>query len=88
MTGKREKLKITTIVPGNWEAELLHAGSVHLGGAINQSLSPHAIEFSFMTLPAFAQGPGKIGLPAVIVLMAPANPSCMSIPGHSCRTDY
>ena len=70
MIGKRADMKIPKIVPGAWQAELLGAGSVQLGGATNLSPSPHAIELSYLTLPALARGPNKIGLPAVIFVMA------------------
>ena len=63
---------IPDTVAGNWRAELLGGASLHLGGTVNQVPAPHAIEFSFMTLPACAYGPGKLALPAVIVLVAPA----------------
>ena len=81
MTGKRADTKIPKTVPGAWQAELLRAGSVQLGGATNQSPSSHAIEFSYLTLPALARGPNKIGLPAVIVVMALAEDVVHSYPG-------
>ena len=65
---------IPNIVAGDWRAELLGGGSLNLGGTVNQAPAPHAIEFSFMTLPACAYGPGRVVLPAVIVLMPPAGP--------------
>jgi hypothetical protein len=67
------------------QAELLGAGSVQLGGATDQSPSPHAIEFSFLTFPALARGPNKIGLPAVIVVMAPAEDTVHTYPGSIMR---
>ena len=81
MTKKRKKTEPPKIVPGNWHAELLGAGSAHLGGTINLSPSPHAIEFSWMTLSAVAHGPGNITFPAAIVLMAPAKAVSHEYPG-------
>src|SRR5262245_66012268 len=71
--GAESKPTIPTVVAGDWRAEVF-GGSLHLGATGNQAPAPHAIEFSFMTLPACAYGPGKIVLPAVIVLMPPAGP--------------
>jgi hypothetical protein len=79
------KAKRPIRAPGDWQAELLGTGSVHFGGVTNQSPSPHAIEFSFITLPAIARGPEKIELPAVIVLMAPAEPLTHEWPGSLMR---
>lgn len=81
MGAKRAGPKLPKIVPGEWQVELLGAGSVQLGGAVNQAPAPHAIEFSFVTLPAFAAGPNKIGLPAVVLFMAPAEPIVHKRPG-------
>lgn len=64
---------IPDTVAGNWRAELLGGGSLHLAGTVNQVPAPHAVEFSFMTLAACAYGPGNIAPPAVIVLVAPAD---------------
>ena len=73
--GSREsRSMMPNIVAGDWRAELLGGGSLNLGGTVNQAPAPHAIEFSFMTLPACAYGPGRVVLPAVIVLMPPAGP--------------
>jgi hypothetical protein len=41
MAEKRGDTNKPKIIPGDWQAELLGAGSVHLGGATNQSSSPH-----------------------------------------------
>src|ERR1700722_12769463 len=73
--------QVPKITPGEWRAELLGAQSLHLGGAINLTPSPHAIEFSWLTLPAIARGPNKIVLAAVVVLMAPAEPMVHEYPG-------
>jgi len=81
MAKKRETPKLPSIVPGEWQAELLGGGSLQLGGAINQQPVPHAIEFSFLTLPALAVGPGKIGLAAVVVLICPAEAGVNEHPG-------
>lgn len=81
MAEKRPNTKKPKVIPGEWQAELLGAASAHLGGATNQSPSPHAIEFSWMTLPAVAHGPNKIALPAVVVLMPPAEPVVIEQPG-------
>jgi hypothetical protein len=69
--GPGSRPAIPNIVAGEWRAELL-GGSLHLGGTVNQAPAPHAIEFSFMTISACAYGPGRVVLPAVIVLMPPA----------------
>lgn len=69
------------IVAGEWRAELLGGGSLHLGGTTNLKREPHAIEFSFMTLPALAIGPGEVGLAAVVMLMCPAEPVVNRHPG-------
>jgi hypothetical protein len=45
---------------------------LHLGGAISLTPTPHAIEFSWVTFPALARSPNKVGLAAVIVLIVPA----------------
>jgi len=81
MTGKRAEMHKPKIIPGDWQAELLAAGSVHLGGVVNQSPAPHAIEFSWISFPALAHGPNKVGLPAVVVLMAPAETVVHEHPG-------
>jgi hypothetical protein len=81
MAEKRGNTKKPKVIPGEWQAELLGAGSVHLGGATNLSPSSHAIEFSWVTLPAAAHGPNKIVLPAVVVLMAPAEVVVHEQPG-------
>lgn len=79
---KKPKIpELPAIVPGEWQAELLGGGSLHLGGATNQTPTPHAIEFSFVTLPALATGPAQIGLPAVVFLMCPAEPIVNDRPG-------
>lgn len=75
------KSKLPTIIPGNWQAEILGPGSFQLGGGMNQSPFPHAIEFSFVTIPALVRGPPEIGLPAVILFMAPAEPVAHAHPG-------
>lgn len=85
MTERYSDRKKPKIVPGDWRAELLGPGSVHLGGAINLSPSPHAIEFSWVTFPALAHGPNKVGLPAVIVLIVPAEVVAQDHPGLKCK---
>jgi len=81
MGEKRPNTKKPTIIPGEWRAELLGAGSVHLGGTVNLTPTPHAIEFSWVSLPASAHGPNNIVLPAVVVLMAPAEVVVQEHPG-------
>jgi hypothetical protein len=81
MTEKHEKKKASKIIAGEWHAELLGPGSLHLGGAINLTPSPHAIEFSWLTFPAVVEGPTKSLLAAVIVLMAPAEVVVHEHPG-------
>lgn len=85
MAEKRAEINRPKIIPGDWHAELLAAGSVHLGGAVNQSPAPHAIEFSWISFPALAHGPNKVGLPAVVVLMAPAETVVHEHPGAIMR---
>ena len=81
MPQKREQQKVSKIIPGEWRAELLGAPSLHLGGETNLTPSPHAIEFSWLTVPTLARGPNKVGLAAVVVLMAPAEPVGHEYPG-------
>lgn len=81
MAATRAEPKLPKLVPGAWLIELLGAGSVTLGGGVNLTPTPHAIEFSFVTLPAFATGPNKVGLPAVVLFMAPAEPVVHEHPG-------
>jgi xanthine/uracil permease len=81
MAEKCGNTKKSKVIPGEWHAELLGAGSVHLGGATNLSASSHAIEFSWVTLPAAAHGPNKIVLAAVVVLMVPAEVVSHEHPG-------
>ena len=68
---RQSRPTIPDTVAGNWRAELLGGDSLHLAGTVNPVPAPHAIEFSFMTLPTCAYGPSKIVLPALIVLMPP-----------------
>jgi hypothetical protein len=81
MSEKRERRKSTKIITGDWCAEFLGPPSLHLGGTINLTPSPHAIEFSWLTLPALAHGPNKNEFAAVVVLMAPAEPIVQEYPG-------
>jgi hypothetical protein len=81
MPKKREQQKASKIIPGEWRAELLGTPSLHLGGEINLTPSPHAIEFSWLTVPALLCGPNKVRLAAVVVLMAPAEPVVHEYPG-------
>jgi len=81
MSEKREHLKAPLVMAGDWRAEFLGSPSLHLGGTINLTPSPHAIEFSWLTLAALARGPNKNEFAAVVVLMAPAEPVVQEHPG-------
>jgi hypothetical protein len=81
MSEKREQRRVPRILAGEWRAEFLGTPSLHLGGTINLTPSPHAIEFSWLTLPALARGPNKIEFATVLVLMAPAEPVVQEHPG-------
>jgi hypothetical protein len=81
MPEKREQRKAPKVIAGEWRAEFLGSPALHLGGTINLSPEPHAIEFSWLTLPALARGPNKHEFAAVVVLMAPAEPVVQEHPG-------
>jgi hypothetical protein len=81
MSEKREQRKVPKLIAGDWRAEFLGSPSLHLGGTINLTPSPHAIEFSWLTLPALARGPNNNEFAAVVVLMAPAEPVVHEHPG-------
>lgn len=81
MSDKSERRKTAKIIAGNWQAGFLGPPSLHLGGTINLKPAPHAIEFSWLTLPALARGPNKNEFAAVVVLMAPAEPMVHEYPG-------
>lgn len=81
MAEKQEHRKAPKVIAGDWRAEFLGPPSLHFGGTINLTPSPHAIEFSWLTLPALARGPNKNEFAAVIVLMAPAEPVVQDHPG-------
>ena len=71
MSEKREQRKIPRIIAGDWRAEFLGSASLHVGGTINLAPSPHAIEFSWLTIPVLARDPKRNEFAAVVVLMAP-----------------
>ena len=68
MSEKREHRKAPKVIAGDWRAEFLGLPSTHLGGTMNLKPTPHAIEFSCLTLPALARGPDKSEFAAVVVL--------------------
>jgi len=67
MPEKREQRKASKIITGDWRAEFLGPPSLHFGGTINLTPSPHAIEFSWLTLPALAWGPNRNEFAPVVV---------------------
>lgn len=81
MSENPEQRKAPKVIAGDWRAEFLGSPSLHLGGTINLTPSPHAIEFSWLTLPALARGPNKKEFAAVVVLMVPAEPVVQEHPG-------
>lgn len=70
--GKHRGFQWPTIVPGNWQGELIGGGSVNFGQEVQPGPPRQSVEFSYIILPVTLIVPDrKFRWPGVLMIMAP-----------------